>query len=123
MFPADLSDENRTVVVVFGKLTDKLFWTDLQKLQVFQRKHRRISIIAQVIDSREAGVIQEMVHRYRLDFPVVVATDDKWDDSAKIRGVSRTIYFSFKNQITWSGVGFDSESLDELTKTVQSASR
>lgn len=114
-----------TKLVAFGNMNDAKFWADLEHLQKLHAKFGQsgLGVFAQVLDSDDSKAIQAKVKKHGIEFPVVVAVDEDWDEAYNVEGVSRTIYFAKKNRIAWSGVGLDEAALAKLTEQVAAESK
>jgi hypothetical protein len=107
-------------IVAFGKLEDKAFWADLQKLQALQTANPKLGVFAQVIDSKDSKAIQAAAEKNGISFPVVVAVEKDWDKAYHVKGVSRTIYYAQqKNKIVWTATGLDDKTASELENQVK----
>src|SRR5215216_6279029 len=106
-------------IVAFGKLNDEKFWADLKELQTLQSKYEKLGVFAHVIDSTDAGAIQQAAKKNGITFPVVMGTDDSANTIYKVNGESRVIYYAKQdNEIVWSHVGLEGKAADQLSKKV-----
>ena len=98
-------------IAAYGKLGDAAFWSDLEKLQAVQKENPSVGVYAQVLDSDDSKAIQAEAKKHGVTFPVVYATEKDWEDTYKVGGVSRTVYYSNHFKVGWSNVGLDDQSL------------
>ena len=114
-------DERPATVAAYGKLGDPQFWADLEKLQALQETHKNIGFFGQVLDSTDSTAIQAEAKKHHITFPVVYAVDPAWEQTYKVEGVSRTVYFSSQFKIGWSGIGLDDKSVAIIESKIKSA--
>lgn len=108
-------------VAVYGKLNDAAFWADCEKLQKLAGEHKEAGIFAQVLDSEDATAIQAEAKKHGITIPVVYAKDKDWNDTYKVNGMSRVVYYSHDFKIGWSQVGLDDKSVAALNEKLTAA--
>lgn len=108
-------------VAAYGKLNDADFWADCEKLQKLANEHKDAGIFAQVLDSKDAAAIQAEAKKRGITFPVVFAKDKEWNNTYKVDGVSRVVYYSHKFKVGWSQVGLDEKSIAALNEKLTAA--
>lgn len=107
-------------LVAFGKLEDKAFWADLEKMQALAKANPDLGVFAQVIDSKDSAAIKAAAEKHGINFPVVVAVEKDWDNAYHVKGVSRTIYYAQqKNNIVWTAIGLDDKGVAQLEKQIK----
>lgn len=108
-------------VAAYGKLQDADFWADCEKLQKLANEHREAGIFAQVLDSTDAAAIQAEAKKHGITFPVVYAKDADWNNTYKVNGESRVVYYSKSFKVGWSQVGLDDKSVAALSEKLTAA--
>ncbi len=108
-------------VAAYGKLNDAAFWADCEKLQTLANEHKEAGIFAQVLDSQDAAAIQAEAKKHGITFPVVYAKDKEWNDTYKVDGLSRVVYYSHNFKVAWSQVGLDEKSVAALSEKLSAA--
>jgi hypothetical protein len=115
--------ERPGTVAAYGKLGDPQFWADLEKLQALQTAHKNIGFFGQVLDSTDSAAIQTEAAKHGITFPVVYAVDPAWEQTYKVAGVSRTVYYSSNFKIGWSGIGLDDKAVAAIESKIKSDPR
>ncbi len=115
--------ERPGTVAAYGKLADPQFWADLEKLQALQASHKNIGFFGQVLDSTDSAAIQAEAKKHGITFPVVYAVDPAWEQTYKVEGVSRTVYYSSNFKIDWSGIGVDDKAVAAIESKIKSDPR
>jgi hypothetical protein len=115
--------ERPATVAAYGKLGDAQFWADLEKLQALQTAHKNIGVFGQVLDSTDSAAIQAEAKKHGITFPVVYAVDPNWEQTYKVEGVSRTVYYSTNFKINWSGIGLDDKAVAIIESKIKSDPR
>jgi hypothetical protein len=115
--------ERPGTVAAYGKLGDPQFWADLEKLQALQASHKNVGFFGQVLDSTDSAAIQAEAIKHGITFPVVYAVDPAWEQTYKVDGVSRTVYYSSNFKIGWSGIGLDDKAVAAIESKIKSDPR
>ncbi len=110
-------------VAIYGSLHDDKFWSDAEKLQALQDKHKNFGFFAQVLDSTDNAAIQAEAKKHHLTFPVVYSVDPDFEKVYQVGGVSRTVYYSTDFKIGWSGVGVDDNALAAIEAKIKADPR
>ncbi len=112
--------ERAGTVAAYGNLHDEQFWGDLEKLQALQDSHKNFGFFGQVLDSTDGAAIVTEAKKHHLTIPVVYAVDPDWNGVYKVGGVSRTIYYSNRFKILWTGIGLDGGAVAKLGEAIKS---
>ena len=115
--------ERPGTVAAYGKLGDPAFWADLERLQALQASHKNFGFFGQVLDSTDSAAIQAEAKKHGITFPVVYAVDPAWEQTYKVAGVSRTVYYSTNFKIDWSGIGLDDKAVAAIESKIKSDPR